>query len=112
MRANVPTPENFEQTLPVKDEPAVTKLTPEQKALAKLGNSQDWAVYTDYLRRRIDHYKTNLFDNPVTGMKAEDLGNQFLAAYKIVEEFEGALKEVERTIKMVNEAAKDGPAGQ
>lgn len=108
MRANIPTDNDFENTqVPVDDTAPEQKITPEQRELAKIGNSADWQIILKYLDARIDVYKNGLFGENLAAQPTEVIGQRFLAAQSVIQEFESLKSEVESTTKAVNEVAKD-----
>lgn len=106
MRNNIPT-DDFSVTQPVTDDPPESKLTKEQKELAKVGNSANWKIITDYLDSRIEAYKKGLFGEDLSGKPAEVIGNRFLAAQSVIQEFEALKAEVETTTKAVKDATSE-----
>lgn len=108
MRANIPTDNDFSATQPVTDDQAPQdKITKEQKDLAKIGNSPNWKIITEYLNGRIDIYKNGLFGENLSGQDTTIIGQRFLAAQSVIQEFESLKSEVENTTAAVNEALKD-----
>lgn len=108
MRANIPTDNDFEVTQPVQDDkPAEEKITKEQRDLAKIGNSPDWKIILKYLDGRIEVYKNGLFGENMAGADTAIIGQRFLAAQSVIQEFESLKTEVEQTTKAVNEVAKE-----
>lgn len=106
MRANVPT-DDFSVAQPVVDEPAAAKITQEQRDLAKVGQSADWKIITKYLDSRIEAYKKGLFGEDLSGKPADVIGNRFLAAQSVIQEFEALKSEVETTTKAVKDATTE-----
>jgi hypothetical protein len=107
MRANVPTDNDENVLRPVVDDEApIDKVTEEQKELAKIGNSPNLKILTDYLEKRIEIYKNGLFGEDLTGKSTAIVGQRFLAAQSVVAEFQSLIKQVEDNTHLVNEAAK------
>lgn len=107
MRANVPTDNDFATTLPPQDNSSPQdKVTQEQKELAKIGSSPDWKIITKYLDQRIDVYKNGLFGENLAGQDTAIIGQRFLAAQSVIQEFESLKNEVEQTTKAVHDALK------
>lgn len=107
MRANIPTDNDFSAAQPPTEETAPQdKVTQEQKNLAKIGNSPDWKILTKYLDARIDVYKNGLFGENLAGQDTAIIGQRFLAAQSVIQEFESLKSEVEQTTSAVNEALK------
>lgn len=106
MRANIPISDEFNPLQPVEDTKA--ELTPEQIALAKIGVSDGWKLFKEYLQNRVEVYKNGLFGEDLTGKDTSILGQRLLAAQVVVQEFENAINEIDRTTKIVREVRSNG----
>lgn len=107
LRTNSPVDDFKVLDAPDESIPPHEKVTKEQLELAKIGNSPNWKIIKDYLNNRIDNYKKGLFGEDLTGKDASVIGNRFLAAQTVIQEFEALINEVEMTAKSVEEALKD-----
>ncbi len=104
MRANIPVNNDLDLVQPVGDiEPELTR---EELLLAKIGLSEGWALFRDYLKQRAEVYKNGLFGEDLTGKDATILGQRLLAAQVVIREFESAIDEIDRTTKTVKEMAR------
>lgn len=91
--------------LPPQDNtPPQDKISKEQKDLAKIGNSPDWSIITKYLDARIEVYKNGLFGENLAGQDAAIIGQRFLAAQSVIQEFESLKLEIDTNTKAVNDA--------
>lgn len=111
MRANAPVDDDFNVIQPPEEGTPVEKVTQEQKDLAKIGNSPQWKIISEYLDARIEVYKNGLFGEELGGADAATIGNRFLAARSVVSEFESLKYQVETTTQSVNESVEN-PTGQ
>lgn len=108
MRANIPTDNDFAATQPVTDDtPAQDKITKEQKDLAKIGNSPQWKLISKYIDARIDVYKNGLFGENLSGVDTTVIGQRFLAARSVIEEFESLKQQIDKNTEVVNEVFKE-----
>lgn len=105
MRANIPTDNDYSAALPVVDEqPVADKVSQEQKELAKIGNSPDWSIIQKYLDTRIEVYKNGLFGEDLTAQPTEVIGQRFLAAQSVIQEFQSLKDAVAQSTEVVEEA--------
>lgn len=106
MRNNTPTDTgDFGVALPPTDDtPATQKITKEQRELSKIGNSADWKIITSYLNARIEVYKNGLFGEDLRKQSTEIIGQRFLAAQSVIQEFEALKTEVDQVTEIVNAA--------
>lgn len=91
--------------LPPQDNtPTQDKVSQDQKNLAKIGNSPDWTIISKYLDARIEVYKNGLFGENLAGQDTTIIGQRFLAAQSVIQEFEALKTEIEVNTKAVNDA--------
>jgi hypothetical protein len=102
MRANIPTDDSA--LLPVEDaQTAAEKVTKEMRDLANIGSSPSWKIIETYLDQRIDTYKKGLFGEDLSGQDAAVIGQRFLAAQSVIQEFETLKNEVNTVTKAVQD---------
>lgn len=106
MSVNVPTNNDPSVALPP-EEPDVAKVTQEQIELAKIGKDPNWGIITKYLNSRIEIYKKGLFGEDLTKVDAAVIGQRFLAAQSVIQEFESLIDQVDTTTQVVEEALAD-----
>lgn len=107
MSQNVPTDNNFSETQPPTDDtPPEQKITQDQRNLAKIGNDPNWGIIMGYLDARIEIYKNGLFGEDLTAQPTEIIGQRFLAAQSVIQEFQSLKNQVAQTTEAVNEALK------
>jgi hypothetical protein len=109
MRANIPTDNDFSPTLPPEDDSAKQSVSKEQLELAKIGNSPDWQIIKKYIQARVDVYKNGLFGEDLTGKSTDVIGQRFLAAQSVIQEFESLENEIETTTQIVKDVLKNEP---
>lgn len=101
---NVPIGDDLSVTQLIEEANEADKVSPEQIALAKIGNSADWKLVTDYLNQRIEIYKQGLFGEDLKGMDYALIGQRFLAAQTVIHEFEALKEEIDTVTQAVNNA--------
>lgn len=106
MPGNLPGDDDFKVATPPTETNPQDKITKEQKELAKIGNSPDWDIIQKYLDARIEVYKNGLFGEDLTAQPTEVIGQRFLAAQSVIQEFQSLKSEIDRNTEAVNETFK------
>ena len=106
MPGNLPGDDNFSETITPEEVAPEQTISKDQIELAKIGNSPDWSIITKYIEARIDIYKNGLFGEDLTAQPTEVIGQRFLAAQSVIQEFRSLIDEVDRNTEAVNEVAK------